>query len=129
MEKRKQEARKSWKGSGSDSIDKIWFDLKDRYGSTEFVGYSSEKTEAKVNSIVNQDGEEILKAKEKDKIKIITNQTCFYAESGGQVGDRGIIKTETGIVEVEDTQKFFSSLFIHIGFVKEGYIEKIKTLI
>ena len=54
MEKRKQEARKSWKGSGSDSIDKIWFDLKDSYGSTEFVGYSSEKTEAKVNSIVNQ---------------------------------------------------------------------------
>ena len=124
MEKRKKEARKSWKGSGSDSIDKIWFDLKDRYGSTEFVGYNSEKTEAKVNSIVNQDGEEILKAKEKDKIKIITNQTCFYAESGGQVGDSGIIKTETGIVEVEDTQKFFGSLFIHIGFVKEGYIEK-----
>ena len=124
MEKRKQEARKSWKGSGSDSIDKIWFDLKDRYGSTEFVGYSSEKTEAKVNSIVNLDGEETLKAKEKDKIKIITNQTCFYAESGGQVGDSGIIKTETGIVEVEDTQKFFGSLFIHIGFVKEGYIDK-----
>tara|TARA_X000000950_G_scaffold38676_2_gene41340 strand:- start:14804 stop:17482 length:2679 start_codon:yes stop_codon:yes gene_type:complete len=124
MEKRKKEARKSWKGSGSDSIDKIWFDLKDRYVSTEFVGYNSEKTEAKVNSIVNQDGEEILKAKEKDKIKIITNQTCFYAESGGQVGDSGIIKTETGIVEVEDTQKFFGSLFIHIGFVKEGYIEK-----
>ena len=124
MEKRKKEARKSWKGSGSDSIDKIWFDLKDRYVSTEFVGYNSEKTEAKVNSIVNQDGEEILKAKEKDKIKIITNQTCFYAESGGQVGDSGIVKTETGIVEVEDTQKFFGSLFIHIGFVKEGYIEK-----
>jgi len=124
MEKRKQEARKSWKGSGSDSIDKIWFDLKDRYGSTEFVGYSSEKTEAKVNSIVNQDGEETLKAKEKEKVNIITNQTCFYAESGGQVGDKGVIKTETGIVEVEDTQKFFGSLFIHIGFVKEGYIEK-----
>ena len=122
MDQRKQEARKSWKGSGSKEVNKIWFELNDKLGSTEFLGYNSNKAEAKILSIV-------IEFHEKNSIKIdqdgfiITNQTCFYAESGGQVGDSGKIVTSTGIFEVKDTQKFFGSLFVHIGKVTSGEIK------
>ncbi len=122
MDQRKQEARKSWKGSGSKEVNKIWFELNDKLGSTEFLGYNSNKAEAKILSIVKE-------FHEKNSIKIdqggfiITNQTCFYAESGGQVGDSGKIVTSTGIFEVKDTQKFFGSLFVHIGKVRSGEIK------
>jgi len=122
MDQRKQEARKSWKGSGSKEVNKIWFELNDKLGSTEFLGYNSNKAEAKILSIVKE-------FREKNSIKIdedgfvITNQTCFYAESGGQVGDSGKIVTSTGIFEVKDTQKFFGSLFVHIGKVTSGEIK------
>ena len=122
MDQRKQEARKSWKGSGSKEVNKIWFELNDKLGSTEFLGYNSNKAEAKILSIVKE-------FREKNSIKIdedgfiITNQTCFYAESGGQVGDSGKIVTSTGIFEVKDTQKFFGSLFVHIGKVISGEIK------
>ena len=122
MEKRKEEARKSWKGSGSDKIEKIWYELKDKFGATEFVGYNSDKTEAKILSII-KDGKEYKNPKKNDPAILITNQTCFYAEAGGQVGDRGKIKTETGIFQVEDTQKFFGSLFAHIGILVDGEIK------
>ena len=122
MDQRKQEARKSWKGSGSKEVNKIWFELNDKLGSTEFLGYNSNKAEAKILSIVKE-------FREKNSIKIdedgfvITNQTCFYAESGGQVGDSGKIVTSTGIFEIKDTQKFFGSLFVHIGKVISGEIK------
>src|SRR6056300_37054 len=122
MDQRKQEARKSWKGSGSKEVNKIWFELNDKLGSTEFLGYNSNKAEAKILSIVKE-------FHEKNSIKIdqdgfiITNQTCFYAESGGQVGDSGKIVTSTGTFEVKDTQKFFGSLFVHIGKVTSGEIK------
>ena len=120
-EKRKSEARKSWKGSGSESVGKIWYELKDKYGSTEFVGYSTETTEAKIISIIDNE-KEVNGIKSDHQVSILTNQTCFYAESGGQVGDRGYLKTETGTFEVKDTQKFFGSLFVHIGVLKDGFI-------
>ena len=120
-EKRKSEARKSWKGSGSESVGKIWYELKDKYGSTEFVGYSTETTEAKIISIIDNE-KEVNGIKSNHQVSILTNQTCFYAESGGQVGDRGYLKTETGTFEVKDTQKFFGSLFVHIGVLKDGFI-------
>ena len=121
MEERKVEARKSWKGSGSDSINKIWYEIKDKFGATEFVGYSCEKTEAKILSIIKNDNE-INRAVKNDEVIIVTNQTCFYAESGGQVGDSGNMKTETGTFNITDTQKYFGSLFIHIGVIIEGEI-------
>ena len=121
MEKRKQEARKSWKGSGSDSIEKIWFDLKEKFGATEFVGYSTNKTEAKIFSLT-KNNVEVETVLEGEHVFIVTNQTCFYAESGGQIGDTGFIKTESGLFEVSNTQKFFNSFFVHIGKVKRGKI-------
>ena len=122
MEKRKEEARKSWKGSGSDKIEKIWYGLKDKFGATEFVGYNSEKTEAKIISII-KDGKEYKNPKKNDSVILLTNQTCFYAEAGGQVGDSGTIKTESGTFKVEDTQKFFGCLFVHIGVLTDGEIK------
>ncbi len=123
MEERKVEARKSWKGSGSDSVNKIWYEIKDKFGATEFVGYNCEKTEAKILSIIKND-KEISRVFKNDEIIIVTNQTCFYAESGGQVGDSGSMKTETGTFNITDTQKYFGSLFIHIGVVIEGEINR-----
>jgi len=123
MDQRKVEARKSWKGSGSDSIEKIWFDLKEKYGATEFVGYNTDKTEAKIISLV-KNNLEVKSVIEGEDIFIVTNQTCFYAESGGQVGDKGNIKTESGLFEVIDTQKFFNNLYVHIGRIKEGKINE-----
>ena len=122
MDQRKAEARKSWKGSGSGAINKLWFDLKDKLGPTEFVGYNTDKTEAKILSII-QNEKEIDEAGDGSEIIIVLNQTCFYAESGGQIGDTGEIITETGKVKVTDTQKFFGNFFIHFGKVLDGVIK------
>ncbi len=122
MNQRKEEARKSWKGSGSSAINNIWFDLKDKFGATEFVGYNTDRTEAKILSILSDD-KEIESLKKSSKGILILNQTCFYAEAGGQIGDSGIIKSPNGKFRVEDTQKFFGNFFVHIGEVIEGEIK------
>ncbi|MEK9959609.1 MAG: alanine--tRNA ligase [Pelagibacteraceae bacterium] len=122
MNRRKEEARKSWKGSGSSAINNIWFDLKDKFGATEFVGYNTDKTEAKILAILSDD-KEIASLKKSSKGILILNQTCFYAEAGGQIGDSGIIKSPNGKFRVEDTQKFFGNFFVHIGEVIEGEIK------
>ena len=84
MDLRKEEARKSWKGSGSKEISKIWFELKDKNGPTEFVGYNNEKAEGKIIEIIIKD-KPVKELLENQEGIIITNQTCFYAEAGGQV--------------------------------------------
>ena len=122
MSQRKEEAKKSWKGSGSETVSKIWYEIKDKFGSTEFVGYNSENTEAKI-LVILQNEKELNNISNKEKVFIVTNQTCFYAESGGQVGDSGIIKTDTGSLNVEDTHKFFGSLYVHEGILNQGEIK------
>jgi alanyl-tRNA synthetase len=122
MNQRKEEARKSWKGSGSVVINDIWFDLKDKFGATEFVGYNTDKTEAKILTILSND-KEIERLTKSSKGILILNQTCFYAEAGGQIGDSGIIKSANGKFKVDDTQKFFGNFFVHIGEVIEGEIK------
>jgi len=121
MDLRKEEARKSWKGSGSKEISKIWFELKDKNGPTEFVGYNNEKAEAKIIEIIAKD-KPVKELLENQEGIIITNQTCFYAEAGGQVGDIGLIKSRNSIFEVSDTQKYFGDFYLHFGKVKEGKI-------
>ncbi|MEK9742173.1 MAG: alanine--tRNA ligase, partial [Pelagibacteraceae bacterium] len=116
---RKESAKKSWKGSGSSTIDKLWFDLHQELGNTEFVGYSNTNTEGKILSIV-KDNKTIGELKKSEEGIIITNQTCFYAEAGGQIGDTGNIKFSNSNFSVEDTQKLFGSFYMHIGKVKEG---------
>ena len=128
MDLRKEEARKSWKGSGSKEISKIWFELKDKNGPTEFVGYNNEKAEGKIIEIIVKD-KPVKELLENQEGIIITNQTCFYAEAGGQVGDKGLIKSHNSIFEVSDTQKYFGDFYLHFGKVKEGKIISNQTAV
>ena len=128
MDLRKEEARKSWKGSGSKEISKIWFELKDKNGPTEFVGYNNEKAEGKIIEIIIKD-KPVKELLENQEGIIITNQTCFYAEAGGQVGDKGLIKSHNSIFKVLDTQKYFGDFYLHFGKVKEGKIISNQTAV
>ncbi|SHF26998.1 alanyl-tRNA synthetase [Kaistia soli DSM 19436] len=122
MERQKTEARASWAGSGDTAAETIWLTLRDRLGPTEFLGYSSEASEGKVLALV-RDGAEIGTAEAGERVQIIVNQTPFYGESGGQVGDAGTIETETGAkIRVEDTQKRGDGLFVHNGIVESGSV-------
>ena len=119
VSEKKLQAKASWKGIGSKGIDKIWYEIKEKFGATEFLGYNFEKSEGKILAIVIN-GQLVSSAKTDDEVMIVFNQTPFYAESGGQIGDKGIILFENNICEIFDTQKFFGDLFIHYGKVKSG---------
>lgn len=123
MERQKAEARANWAGSGDTATETVWFSLRDKLGATEFLGYSAEAAEGKVLALV-RDGAEIAEAKAGEPVSIVVNQTPFYAESGGQVGDAGRIETEGGaVILVEDTQKRADGLFVHIGQVESGSVK------
>ena len=123
MERQKAEARANWAGSGDTATETVWFSLRDKLGATEFLGYSAEAAEGKVLALV-RDGVEIAEAKAGEPVSIVVNQTPFYAESGGQVGDAGRIETEGGaVIRVEDTQKRADGLFVHIGQVESGSVK------
>jgi alanyl-tRNA synthetase len=120
MEKQKEDARKAGKGSGEAATETIWFEIKEKTGATEFLGYDTETAEGVVTAIVSG-GKEATSLKAGDEGALILNQTPFYGESGGQVGDRGIIRGPKGaLFRVSDTQKKFGDLFIHIGKVEAG---------
>lgn len=110
MDKQKQQARASWAGSGEAGFEKIWFDLKEEYGATEFLGYSTLTSEAKILAIVKEGK---LHQESTSDAWILCNQTPFYAESGGQVGDIGTIETEQGTFNVLDCQKMVGSIHAH----------------
>ena len=119
----KKIARASWKGSGSDQTSKIWFELKEKYGSTEFLGYNSESSQGVILSIVNIN-KEIESCDNHSELAIILNQTPFYGESGGQVGDKGFIFNNNFKFEVTDTKKMFGDFYIHYGKLISGEIKK-----
>jgi len=127
MKKSKDLAKKNWKGSGDSSVDEIWFEIKDRLGATDFLGYETNKAEGVVLSLL-KNNKEVKQLKENDEGTIITNQTPFYGESGGQVGDTGKIFSGNFKFEVNDVQKKLGDLFIHYGKVKSGSI-KIKDAV
>ena len=120
MAEQKAKARASWAGSGETRDAAIWFDLAELHGPTEFLGYDTETAEGQVLALV-QGGAEVKAAAEGDEIQIIVNQSPFYAESGGQVGDAGWLRTETGQAAITETRKS-AGLFLHIGRVTEGEI-------
>ena len=122
MEKNKDLARANWKGSGDKYLEKKWFKIREELNPTEFLGYEFNKAEGVVLKI-SKGKEFIDEAKEGDEVELITNQTPFYAESGGQVGDQGVIKTSTGKINVLDTQKKMGDLHIHVGKVSNGSIK------
>ncbi len=120
MENQKATARKSWAGSGDAGTSKIWFELFDKTGATEFLGYAKTEAEGKILAIV-KDGKEVEKLANGEEGVIIVNQTPFYAESGGQVGDTGIMMTAAGdAFAVSDTKKQVGKLWVHIGKVTKG---------
>ena len=119
----KKIARASWRGSGSDKTSKIWFELKEKYGSTEFLGYNSDTSQGVVLSIVDED-KEVNNSKANSEVAIILNQTTFYGESGGQVGDKGYIYNNNFKFEVTDTKKIFGDFHIHYGKILSGEVKK-----
>ncbi|MDJ0614617.1 MAG: alanine--tRNA ligase [Rhizobiaceae bacterium] len=119
MEKQKADARAAWAGSGDAADDKIWFELREQHGATEFLGYDTEMAEGMVQAIV-VGGSSVESAAEGTDVSIVVNQTPFYGESGGQVGDIGEIRFDDGLVEITDTKKRGEGLFVHSGKVSKG---------
>ncbi len=120
MEAQREDARRAWKGSGEARTETIWFELRERVGATEFLGYDTETAEGIIRAIV-VDGKEVSGLNAGDKGSIIVNQTPFYGESGGQTGDHGVIRTAEGAVfRVSEAQKRVGDVFIHIGEVEKG---------
>lgn len=122
MERQKAEARASWSGSGEASDAKIWFQIRDRTGASEFLGYDTEIAEGVVQAIV-LGVEEVNSAGNGDHVAIICNQTPFYAESGGQIGDKGEIRFERGVFRVDETKKSGEGLIVHHGQIIRGEIK------
>ncbi len=122
MAAQKAAARAAWVGSGDAADDSVWFDIREEHGATEFLGYIHDEAEAVVQAIVC-DGKSVDAAKAGDTVEIIVNQTPFYAESGGQVGDAGTISSDGGLrITVSDAKKRVGALHGHIGVVEAGAI-------
>ena len=121
MEEQRQRARAAWGGSGESALPKALFGLREKHGPTEFLGYTTLDAEGAITGLI-LDGEAVESLSEGEAGWLITNQTPFYGESGGQVGDTGIIKAADGEFIVTDTKKLLSDLFVHVGKVRSGSI-------
>ena len=121
MEKSKALARANWRGSGDKSVEERWFKVRDELNPTEFLGYEFDKAEGVIIKI-SKNGKFVESASTGDEIEVITNQTPFYGESGGQVGDEGYIFSSDCKIKINDTQKKMGDLFIHYGKVEKGSI-------
>jgi len=122
MERQRQKARASWVGSGDTASEAIWFPLREKLGATEFLGYETETAEGVVGALV-KDGAAVDQLKSGESGAIVLNQTPFYAESGGQVGDTGVMLGEGVRFRVTDTQKKAGDLFVHLGNVEQGTLK------
>ena len=122
MDKQKAKARAAWAGSGDTATESIWFPLREKLGATEFLGYDTEIAEGVVTALV-KDGKEAESAKAGDSVAIVMNQTPFYAESGGQVGDTGVLTGDGVRVRVTETQKKAGDLYVHLGTVEQGTVK------
>jgi alanyl-tRNA synthetase len=120
MQRQKEEARKAWKGSGEAATETVWFELRDKVGATDFLGYESETAAGEIAALI-KGGKAVKSLKSGDEAAIVLNQTPFYGESGGQVGDQGIIRGPKGaLFRVTDTHKKLGDLFVHSGRVEKG---------
>ncbi|MEO1748524.1 MAG: alanine--tRNA ligase, partial [Pseudomonadota bacterium] len=121
MERQKAEARANWSGSGDAATDNVWFAIRERVGATEFLGYERAKTEAVITAIVSN-GEEVESADAGSQVDLVLNQTVFYAESGGQQGDQGVMSGDGVAIQVTDTQKRADGVFVHKCQIKSGQV-------
>ena len=122
MERQKAEARASWAGSGDAATETIWFRVRDKVGATEFLGYETEAAEGVITALV-RDGTDIDTAAQGDSVFVVVNQTPFYGEAGGQVGDTGVISGEGFSLDITDTQKKGEGVFVHVGTVASGAVK------
>ncbi|MBS0271034.1 MAG: alanine--tRNA ligase [Proteobacteria bacterium] len=127
MDRQKSDARAAWAGSGESKTDRIWFELRDQLNATEFLGYKTTTSEGVIEAIV-KDETSTSHVKMGDKIALLVNQTPFYGESGGQVGDMGVISSPTGKMIVEDTQRRLGDLIVHFGYIVEGEFKTGETV-
>jgi len=122
MDRQKAEARKAWAGSGDAATDAVWFGVRDAVGATDFLGYDTESAEGRIAALV-VDGKQMDSAGPGTEVAVVLNQTPFYAESGGQMGDSGTITTEDAVITVSDTQKRVDDVHVHIGNVESGTLK------
>ena len=120
MARQRAEARRAWAGSGEAAAETVWFGVRDEVGASEFLGYETERSEGKVLAIV-VDGARVSEAAAGRKVAVVCNQTPFYGESGGQVGDTGRITSAGGLLlRIDDTLKKAGDLHVHIGEIEAG---------
>jgi alanyl-tRNA synthetase len=120
MQEQRTRARAAWAGSGDAATERVWFEIKEQAGASEFLGYATEAAEGEILALV-VDGASVAEAAAGSDVAIVLNQTPFYGESGGQVGDTGVISGPDGlIITVTDTQKKLGDLFVHLGRVEAG---------
>ncbi len=123
MERQRAEARASWKGSGELAEERIWFELRETLGATEFLGYDTDQAEAQIRALV-VGGKPVERAEPGVEVMAVTNQTPFYGEAGGQIGDVGTIRRGPAVLTVSDTQKRAGGdLYVHIGRLEGGALE------
>ena len=119
MAEQRRRARAAWSGSGEAATERVWFELRERVGSTEFLGYATGAAEAEIRALV-QDGAPVERAPEGAEVAVLLNQTPFYGESGGQVGDSGLLEGDGFRVAITDTQRRLGDLVVHLGRVQGG---------
>ena len=128
MDRQRAEARRNWAGSGEDETDKMWLQMRDSLGATEFLGYTNDQAEGKVVSVISGTNS-VESAGVGAEVMVVANQTPFYAESGGQLGDTGTITDSTGLViHVTNTLIMASDLHVHLGKILSGTISVKKTI-
>ena len=123
MAEQRRAARAAWAGSGEEADAALWFDIREKAGASEFLGYVHDAAEGVVEALV-RDGGRVGEARAGDDVEIVVNQTPFYAEAGGQAGDAGVITNESGLrIEIADVKKRAGALFVHIGRVTAGAVK------
>lgn len=125
MEKQKAEARKNWAGSGDAGVEKIWFELQEKLGVSEFLGYTRTKADGQILALV-QNNQEVDEVKD-GEFYLVANQSPFYGECGGQVGDIGMIKAENFVAEVLDTKKKLDGLIVHVCKLVSGSVKVLQN--
>src|SRR5215813_10050738 len=122
MQRQREKARASWAGSGEAATETVWFALREKIGPTEFLGYETESAEGVIAALV-RDGKEVAALAKGETGAVVLNQTPFYGESGGQVGDTGVMTGDGVRFRVTDTQKRAGDVFVHSGVVEEGALK------
>ena len=122
MEEQRKKARASWAGSGEAADEAVWFAIHEKIGATEFLGYETEGAEGVVAALV-RDGKEVAELKKGERGAVVLNQTPFYGEFGGQVGDTGVLTADGVRFKVTDTRKYAGDVFAHVGTVEEGTLK------